>query len=71
MSGDRVYLEHPDLPGQGIRVRKSAVPTHRASGWQRADEPPPPPKPAAEPDTPPRRRPRTTPKEMTDGADAA
>lgn len=68
---DRVYLEHPDLPGQGIRVRPSAVPTHRASGWQIADEPQPEPK--AEPaEEKPRRRPRTTQKEMsTDGADAA
>jgi hypothetical protein len=69
---DRVYLEHPDLPGQGLRVREQAVPTYRASGWVPADEPAP--EPAAEPaeDKPRRRRAPQPNKEMsTDGADAA
>jgi hypothetical protein len=60
---DRVYLEHPDLPGQGIRVRERAVPTYREAGWQPATEPRP--EPAADPneDARPRRRRETRPAE--------
>jgi hypothetical protein len=64
-----VWLVHPNLPGQPIRVREQAVPTYRASGWQ--VEPTPEPEAEAAEEKP-RRRPRNTPKEMsTDGADAA
>ena len=66
-----VHLEHPDLPGQPIRVREQAVPTYQASGWRVADESQNEPEAEAAEEKP-RRRPRNAPKEMsTDGADAA
>lgn len=29
-----VWMTHPNLPDQPIRVPESAVPIHRGSGWQ-------------------------------------
>ncbi|MFE6362976.1 hypothetical protein ACFVP3_23630 [Streptomyces sp. NPDC057806] len=45
-----VTMRHPDLPGQPISVPASAVPHHRASGWETVDDTPS--APATEP-TPP------------------
>jgi hypothetical protein len=33
-------MTHPDLPGDEIDVAESAVPIHRQSGWETADENP-------------------------------
>ncbi len=58
---ERVYLEHPALPGQGIRVREAAVPAYRASGWRPGTEPTP--EPAAEGDQQARPRRRRAPRQ--------
>ncbi len=62
------YLEHPDLPGRGIRVRESAVRVYRASGWLPVDEPVPEPKPEAKPR---RRRAQQSEGDGPHGTDAA
>jgi len=39
-------MRHPDLPDNPpIEIAESAVPQHRAGGWEITDPPPPPPKP--------------------------
>jgi hypothetical protein len=35
-----VTMRHPDLPDQPISVPASAVPHHRASGWETVDDTP-------------------------------
>lgn len=47
MTGGWLWLRHPDLPGQVIRVRESGAAMRRAAGWVPA---PPPPPPEPEPD---------------------
>lgn len=64
-----IRMEHPDLPGQPIRVRPAAVRAYRWSGWREAPEPEPAPEPAPEPKSSRRRRVSTM--EDHDGADAA
>lgn len=71
MSGDRVRMEHPRLPGQPIYVRPKAVMANYRAGWREAPEPPP--EPAEEPEPKPsrRRRAAATTEEERHGADAA
>lgn len=59
-------MEHPDLPGQPIHVRETAVRAYRWSGWREAPEPDPEP----EQEVKPRRR-RMTTQEAEHGTDAA
>lgn len=51
-----VTMRHPDLPGQEIEVPDSAVPHHRAAGWQVVDPALSPPSEAQPSDDPPSKR---------------
>lgn len=66
-----IRMEHPDLPGQPIRVRPGQVASRHRSGWREAPEPEPQPEPDQEQRPRRRRAAVTTEEEQQHGTDAA